>query len=425
MPRRTPAHDPDIVMLPDRSNSVPVSANGPARPPARTHSPVRRFTTLLALAAGCAAPRPSLPTALLPRPDTFPLDGWNEPITIPVVVAGRPCCFLLDTGCTLNAVDPAFFPGLRRRRPTTMRTAGDTIHVQLFDPPAIDVGPFPLDRAGQVVGLDCAPFRALSDKPIVGILGIASLADAVVQIDFDRRRLTLMPPDTRPHPDWGSASTMTPSSLDYPTVTMTLAGTPQSLTIDTGYEGFLSLPPLTFDRLRQATSAPSRTTRELTAGGVGPTRTMRVPSVDLGATAYENASVDEDVADADAGLVLGLTFLERHLATLDFPNRRFYLKPGLQIDRPAHDRTAGFAVSRPRDDLVILDVTAGGPAADAGLRVGDVLVELDGKPAAAYRVPDVSDLLAADHDRTVAVVVRRASATVRVTVPFRRPTWQL
>ncbi len=74
--------------------------------------------------------------------------------------------------------------------------------------------------------------------------------------------------------------------------------------------------------------------------------------------------------------------------------------------RPAADRDAG---------LVVLNVTAGSPAARAGVLVGDVLTEFDGRPLNAP--DDLLDLLSNGRiGRSVPLTVLRGGQTVAVTV---------
>lgn len=78
----------------------------------------------------------------------------------------------------------------------------------------------------------------------------------------------------------------------------------------------------------------------------------------------------------------------------------------------------GVQVDAVRGQIVISDVTAGGPAARAGLRVGDAIVEIDGRSTEGSTPGQVLDRLRGDVGTPVLLIVRRVSGgTVRVPLP--------
>lgn len=72
----------------------------------------------------------------------------------------------------------------------------------------------------------------------------------------------------------------------------------------------------------------------------------------------------------------------------------------------------GVQVDVVRGQIVFADVTAGGPAARAGVSPGDVLLETDGRPVADSTPDQVMDRLRGTAGTTVALVVRRAAGGV-------------
>ena len=67
----------------------------------------------------------------------------------------------------------------------------------------------------------------------------------------------------------------------------------------------------------------------------------------------------------------------------------------------------------------VSEVVGHGPAERAGLRVGDVLVQVDGRPVSGLSVPEVEGILGESVDGRVRLTVRRLRATLRFVVTRR------
>ncbi|MDB4285384.1 PDZ domain-containing protein [bacterium] len=70
---------------------------------------------------------------------------------------------------------------------------------------------------------------------------------------------------------------------------------------------------------------------------------------------------------------IGLGFLKRYHAMLDFPNRKLYLKRGLKSFKRDREDKSGIKLINDNGHLVIGLIDKRGPAADAGLATGDVI----------------------------------------------------
>jgi regulator of sigma E protease len=103
----------------------------------------------------------------------------------------------------------------------------------------------------------------------------------------------------------------------------------------------------------------------------------------------------------------------RAVATLIVPEdrRRALTEPGAWVDG------IGFAFTRPHQPVVIGKVIAGGPAATAGLRAGDVIVAVDGRPVGDFM--DFRADISARPGATVALDVRRGTSDLAVSVVVR------
>jgi S1-C subfamily serine protease len=93
------------------------------------------------------------------------------------------------------------------------------------------------------------------------------------------------------------------------------------------------------------------------------------------------------------------------------PHRGYLGLAGQTVSVPDAQRGG----SDPGEALLVVAVSAGGPAAAAGILIGDLIVALDGQPVRGPE--DLLDLLTADRiGRTVPLSVRRGGARVETTV---------
>lgn len=85
----------------------------------------------------------------------------------------------------------------------------------------------------------------------------------------------------------------------------------------------------------------------------------------------------------------------------------------------SYDR-AGMWLNRGEDGFQVMDVVAGGPAAEAGLKVGDTIVAMDGQTSKNLALPDVRLRLKESPPGTkVLLSVKSGAESREVTVVLR------
>ncbi len=113
---------------------------------------------------------------------------------------------------------------------------------------------------------------------------------------------------------------------------------------------------------------------------------------------------------------IGNGLLKNFALTFDYEARRIYVAPSAATAQPdAYDRS-GMWLRRVSAGLEVADTVSGGPADDAGLRTADVLVAVDGAPAAGVDLIALRARLAATTVKTVRVRFSRAGAGEREAV---------
>jgi membrane-associated protease RseP (regulator of RpoE activity) len=132
-------------------------------------------------------------------------------------------------------------------------------------------------------------------------------------------------------------------------------------------------------------------------GAGGPTRSVvvRAEPIELGDARICGALAGLSVAtrgtfsDANFDGNIGSGLLKRFRVTFDYRRQTMYLSPysRLEPDTGKADRS-GMWLNLAAKGLSVMDVMAGGPAAKAGLQVGDMLTRVDGEPVRTRSLSD-------------------------------------
>jgi S1-C subfamily serine protease len=107
--------------------------------------------------------------------------------------------------------------------------------------------------------------------------------------------------------------------------------------------------------------------------------------------------------------------------TFDYPHERVILEPFETPDIPETDMSGITWESEPpsHTTLTAVRVQDNSPAAEAGVKVGDVLVSLNDRPAAEIRKWQLTDALKRP-DEEVKLVVKRTEKEVSLRFVLRR-----
>ena len=116
----------------------------------------------------------------------------------------------------------------------------------------------------------------------------------------------------------------------------------------------------------------------------------------------------------DDGL-LGNGFLRRFTVAFDFEGRRLYLTPNTHFGELQPFDSSGVAFRREPEGFVVDRVLPDSPAARAGLRPGDRLVQIDGRRTNGLTVVRLRELLSRP-DATCQLDIRRDNRTLRIVI---------
>jgi len=334
----------------------------------------------------------------------FPLGDGSEPIFLKTSWRGQTGYLILDTGTTFSILDSNVFPALSKKPGDAeiVDTPGGQASFEYFDGPDLTVGPIHL-RNETVTQMDFSFASESFHRLIYGCIGVNALKPFVAQLDFDAGKLRFLRSDDAEHPEWGICKQM-PMYDRVPFMLTQWGGRDVNFVLDTGHQSSIGLPNELFDAMVSPGKTPFESNPALTAAGMQWLRSIRGPDWQCGAWTYSGMIFIE----LRSGFpTLGLGFLRRNFVTFDFPRGLFYFKANKQINQRDKAHMSGLRVLWIGSDVVAKFVDPGSPAYEAGMRDGDVLVAVHGKPAKDYSSESLRAVMTSAEGEQVTVTYRR------------------
>jgi C-terminal processing protease CtpA/Prc len=93
--------------------------------------------------------------------------------------------------------------------------------------------------------------------------------------------------------------------------------------------------------------------------------------------------VEGESAKGEVAGNVGFALMRQFAVTYDLPNDALYFERYLNFGAPDIADRGGLWIERSDDGFKVIDVVSDGPAAAAGLKAGDVIVEVNGYPVRA------------------------------------------
>ncbi|MFO1412933.1 MAG: PDZ domain-containing protein [Burkholderiales bacterium] len=236
---------------------------------------------------------------------------------------------------------------------------------------------------------------------VAGVLGLEWFVRMPVKIDYARSRLTFYDPASFKYAGTGTKVPVAARGR-LPQVAGSIDGVPGMFEIDTGSRGSVTLVPA-FAAKNDLEKKLNVKVEAITGAGVaGPLRAglARGKMLKLGTVEVPNPVVaiprpGGDVATPTGDLAgnIGFGIMRQFAVTYDLPNDSLYLERYLNFGTPDIADRAGLWLERQGEGYKVVDVVAGSPAAQAGLKTGDTIVEFNGVPAVQLPLPVARDAL--------------------------------
>ena len=153
-----------------------------------------------------------------------------------------------------------------------------------------------------------------------------------------------------------------------------IEGMDESVEIDTGANDPLSFSSDRFDRFLSIKKLPVISTPALTAVGTLNFRIVRLPSLEVAGLHYEKLLLSETKSGSLMGQWNSSNVTLPHWI---FPEHWLYLKPGKELARQDESNMCGIRPASIQSQVVAKFVDPASPAFEAGVRAGDVLLEVN------------------------------------------------
>ncbi len=261
-----------------------------------------------------------------------------------------------------------------------------------------------------------------------GIIGLPVFSQAVVRVDYGKQLLTFTKPSSFSYR--GKAAPVEFELERFlPIVRGEVDGTPARLGLDTGDRSAFTLksPFVEKNKLRERYAPKFEAMTGWGIGGPIRSQVVRLPSLKFAGFEFKETltrlSLQKSgafTANDTAGNVGGAV-LKRFAVTFDYPRRRLYFERAGGSDRPdAYDR-AGLWLSGSADGRAfeVYDVVARGPADEAGLKVGDRVLAVEGKSVAGLKLIATRESLKDARRKSVRLTVQSGATTREVIVRLR------
>lgn len=338
----------------------------------------------------------------------IPVTVFNNVVYIPVGVNGsEPLMFALDTGAPeLSAVS------LRRAGDLGL-TTGEAVTVRGSQPRRIQVR----ELEGVVLAVDGVHARGLKviamplerlepywGHPMDGILGGNFLRHVVTCIDYGGRRVRFAEPSVIDESEWVDAVPLeVEDNTLFVSATLTAAdGKPAGVgrfLIDTGVrQSFVNTPFVRRNRLVERSGSTVETVAGYGISGLSIGLLGRLDSISLGGQTLAGPVVQ--LCTEDSGIaasssfdgIIGADLLSRFRVCMDYGGERMLLESTPATTEPFPSDAAGLVFRHTEDGsapFLVAYVVDDSPASVAGVRVGDGLMALDGRPAAELTLEDL------------------------------------
>lgn len=360
---------------------------------------------------------------------TFPFRLINNHIYADAWVDGHgPLLFIFDTGGQ-NILVPSTAKALGIKVEGAMAGTGvgdKAVNYGLAKIASLKVGDATFKD--QVVGvLDFEP-NGVEGVDIKGMVGFTVFKRFVTRIDYGKHEMTLIEPG---HFNPKDAGTPVPFVFDgdLPEIQGTFDGIPGKFQIDTGSRAALTLtgPFAKQHELRAKNPKGVVAVDGWGVGGAARAYVTRGKLLTIGSVKIPDVvtalSLQQKGAFATPSYQgnIGGGILKRFVVTFDYANHVMYLKPlpGPVADVGTYDRS-GMWINEAKDGMQVMDVTAHGPAEQAGIKVDDVITAVNGKPATAIPVYELRRMLRNDKPGTVVrFAIKRGAQTHKLDVKLR------
>ena len=232
----------------------------------------------------------------------------------------------------------------------------------------------------------------------------------LIQIDFDRGRLSFIQPINSPDPGWGEELAIAYGPYGLPYIKGTIIGNTDVLfLIDTGMNYTGDLENKIFEEIIKSRETTYSKDLVQVAGETIPEMSFRIDNLSVGSLKYQGL-----ILDVTNFSRLGLGFLFRHIVTFDFPNSKVYFKKGRNFEKIDEVDMSGLHLLRVSNGTIVHSVDKNSPAEKAGIRANDVILSVCDKDANKYDIQELRRFLKSRDGQEITMTIKRGKEARKV-----------
>jgi hypothetical protein len=359
----------------------------------------------------------------------MPFKLINNHMYIEVRLNGRgPYEFLFDTGGS-NVMTPtiAHELGLKLQGALQGRGAGEKsqdVAITMVD--HMEIGGAFMDRQN-FASIALESFGDVEGKPITGIIGYEVFKRFVVRTDYQANQVMLIEPAGF---NYSGPGVRIPFQLkdSIPTVAGDIDGVPGTFDIDTGSRATLDLmaPFVAKNNLVARYQAKVQGVNGWGVGGPARAWIVRAHRLTLGGVSVDGPVVGLSqatsgaFADAYSAGNVGAGALKRFNIVWDYANLQMFFERNAHYSEPDVFNRAGIWANLGGAGFEVIDVFAGSPAEEAGLKTGDHILAVDGRQAQRdISLPDFRSRMREAPGTKLTLDVERGGKKLQIAVTLR------
>jgi predicted aspartyl protease len=376
----------------------------------------------------CGAPTPTQSKNLLLAEIGFEKEFGGIAVLAGSVNARGTLKFLLDTGGSGSVIDKdlAIKLGLNIENAVASVSGNPSMEVGVVRDAAVHVGSIQFHR--QLMATPLSQLEEIFGCELDGILGGDFVRRYVVELDYERDLMRIYDPTGFQYEGAGTALQLSfVEGIPYVELKLALPNGKSvigTFLVDTGGDMPALLNKQIVDRDGLADQLPTLNETGYGLGGKTARVALRASTLSIGPFELERPFVgianDPARADQKATGLIGMEVLRRFKVTFDYSRSRMYLKPGPRVGEAFVYDASGLALRarRPSFSPYVSRVTESSPAQEAGLKPGDLLLELDGRSTPGLSLEVIRHVLK-DPGNSHTLTLSRSGKTIKTVLRTR------
>lgn len=367
----------------------------------------------------------------------IPIELTNNLVILQGSINGsKPLDFILDTGASTSVISDSRAKqlGLKLEGKEDAITQGGSIEASFVKGVSLTLSGVEFPKL-TLAAIRLSGLEAGLGRRVDGILGYEVFNRFVVEIDYASRIVTFYEPQGYEYSGRGevipiSVEDNTPFVVGRITGPKPIEG---NFLIDTGAPGVLNIAGPFAAKHKLLDSVPH--TISITSGALLAGRSTgkigRVKSFQMGSFVIKEPVVnfsqdtegtEGEKADTVYGGLIGGEILRRFKLIVDYSRKRIILEPNRSISERYEFDMSGMSLAVGGEDFKIVKVRAlvkNSPATEAGLRVGDTIVAIDGRSTAKLTLEQIRRMFRQER-RSYSLSVKRNESVLPIKIKTRR-----